>query len=386
MIENIFRALFVPALALAGACVLSAQQPAECSNWEMRRIGRVGPGHDWSPAGDLIALALPHSSGFTQLYTMKPDGSDLRCLSCSQVAGGPSVGVHKGVVHWHSSGRYLFLQVEMEDHPGDSGLSYPGRGRYNDIWATTPDGSRWWRLTNYSSNRETGVLFPIPSPDGKKLAWAERYTGPRNPYQTLATLLRGRPTKEVWGIWRLNIADLLFDAAGNPRLANTRHIGVGDSVFYETQGWSPRSDAIYFAADIARSNPYLLDIFRMDLNTRGVVAVTNDARNWEEHIGVSPGGRKVTIMSSKCCSVWNPDDLRTLRAELYLADSDGSNEIQLTRFNTPGTPDYAEGGSVVTRSVWSPDGRQVLFGRGIISAFEDTGELWLLTFAGACGR
>ena len=44
--------------------------------------GRV----DWSPQGDLIAFDMAGTDGAYDVHVMKPDGSDVQCLTCD-VAG-----------------------------------------------------------------------------------------------------------------------------------------------------------------------------------------------------------------------------------------------------------------------------------------------------------
>lgn len=369
-------------------------QPEACRVKEITLIGPSVGGLDWSRAGDnRIVMGRYDENQVVQLYTMKPDGSELTCLTCTQVPGGPSVGVHKGVPHWHPSGKYIFLQVEQEKHPGAKALAAPGSGMHNDIWATTPDGSRWWRLTDYSGNPNSGILFPVPSHDGTKLAWAERYAPPAKPVQAVLGLLANKPTEDLWGKWRLNIADLVISPDG-PRLENIRSYTPGDASFYEMQTWSPDDAEIYFSSSIRRTNVYLQGIWRMNVTTQALTpfsedtALLDDRGNWEEHLSFSPDSRKIAYMSSECCP-WDPNDLKTLRAELYLVDADGSNKVQLTHFNQPGYPESQTIPRVVAGNVWSPDGRQIAM--QVIRLTKEylagtrTTDLWMLTFEGPCG-
>lgn len=360
----------------------------------------TGHGLDWSSRRNLLAIASKDESGIMQVYTMRPDGGDVRCLTCTEVSGGPRLGVHKGVPHWHPSGDYIFLQVERENHGGNRQFAEPGNGRWNDIWATTPNGDRWWRLTDYSANPESGVLFPVPSRDGRRLAWAERFAGPRNPVAALLSLAALRPIKDVWGYWRMNVGDIVIDGFGNVNLTGIQSFTPGGSAqnapansnagaaFYEMQEWSRDDSAIYFAADIERPHPHVLDVWRIDLRTQQLTALTSTSDHWEEHISFSSNGQHGALMSSECCT-WNPGDVRTLVAELYLTDANGGNHLRLTNFNTPGAPEFTQGIKIAaTKGVWSPDGRQLAFNRQVVreeAPTERKPELWMLTFAGACG-
>jgi Tol biopolymer transport system component len=387
----------------APAATSGVPQPATCRVQDMKRLREIGPALvEWSHEENLLLTNAPDDSGFNQVYVVRPDGSTVRCLSCRQVAGGPPVAVHKGNAHWHPSGRYVFLQVEMPRHKGNRDLAHPGSGRWNDLWATTHDGTKWWKLTDYAANEQTGMLFPVPSPDGRYLAWAERFAGPRRPGIALMQLGRGRVVRDLLGHWRLNLAEIVIDG-GNVRLRNIRPLRPGleggrarprrsradderpsDAVtFYEMQTWSPDSKRVYFAADIGVRQPYLLDIWSMDVNGGSLRQVVGDDDDWEEHVAVSPDGRKIAYMSSNCCK-WNNDDIRSLVAEMYLMDQDGGNRVQLTRFNEePNTR------SVIAGMSWGPDGRRLAFARILQSGkslADLRRELWMLTFEGPCGR
>lgn len=371
------------------AVATAAVSPSDpCAVASIRRIGPSGGGLDWSRSGNnLILMSRYDENGISQVYTIAPDGSNETCLTCQQAPGGPPVGVHKGVAHWHPSGQYILLDVEAEQHSVQRALAEPGSGRANNIWAMTTDGSRWWQLTNNDANPEAGVLFPVPSHDGTRLAWAERYAGPQKPGQALARFLLHDPVADLWGQWRLNVADLRTGSDG-VALANVQSYEPGGASFYEMQAWSPDDQQIYFASEIGQDNVYLLDIWQMDLASQSLRNVTNNPGNWEEHLSISPDGRKFLLDSSACCQ-WNPKQLKTLRMELTLMNADGSGQRQLTHFNTPGYAESSSQQSVVAKGVWSPDGRQAALQRIVADAKNEQGkrvtDLWILTFAGSCG-
>lgn len=363
-------------------------QPEACQVSELVRIGSSGGGLDWSPVdNNLLVISDSDENQIKQVYTIHADGSEKNCLTCTAAPGKPAVGVHKGVAHWSPDGRYIFLQVEQEDHSGFRQLAEPGSGMHNDIWATTADGSQWWQLHDISENPQGGVLFPVPSHSGSKLAWAERFAGSDKPVETLFRYALKNPSEDAWGKWRLNIADIVYDDNG-PRLDNIQSFTPGNASFYEMQIWSPDDSKILFAATINRDSPHTLDIWEMDLATQELRPITNTDDEWEEHVSYSPDGKRLAYMSSACCE-WKPNDWTTLRAELYLMDADGSNQVQLTHFNTPGYPE-ADGPTVVTKMDWSPDGTRMAIQRQRILSSKVNGrdretDFWLLTFAGPCG-
>jgi hypothetical protein len=373
---------------LAVASLAAGETDPACRVENMKRIGTVGAGLDWHPTSNEIAIARPDAKGKHQIHIVSPDGADQRCLTCQQAAGGPKVDLHKGVPQWHDNGRYIFLQVEQEKHKAGA-MAQPGSGRNNDIWAVTPSGDRWWQLTNRENGGDGGTLFPVPSHKGDKLAWAERFAGPRKPLQALAGMMRKNPPPDIWGRWRLAVADIVYGAGGTVSLANKQTLAPGNADFYEMQVWSPDDHAIYFAGSIDRKSPYTLDIWRYEWNGGKLTALTNTSDQWEEHIAFSRSGKKAVYMSSECCA-WNSGDLRTLQAELYLMNGDGSDRAKLTSFNEPGGRDYDRTArSVVAKGVWSPDGRRVALARILINESNSEKrptDLWILTFTGPCGR
>lgn len=376
---------------LGGALAIWGFAPADpaCQVKSMTRIGVVGAGLEWHPAdANQIAIARPDAKGKHQIHIVSPDGTDLRCLTCQQVPGGPKVNLHKGVPHWRSDGRLIFLQVEQEKHRAGA-MAQPGSGRNNDIWATTPAGDRWWQLTNRDNGGDGGTLFPVPSHRGDKLAWAERFAGPRKPLKALAGMIAKNPPPDIWGRWRIAMADIVEGADGGVSLRNKIVLTPGNADFYEMQVWSADDQAIYFAASINRNSPYVLDLWRYEIGSRKLTALSDTDNHWEEHIAFSRSGRKAVYMSSECCA-WNPGDLRTLQAELYLMNADGSERLKLTSFNEPGGRDYdAAAKSVVAKGVWSPDGRRVALARILINqsnTVKRPTDLWMMTFGGACGR
>ena len=46
-------------------------------------------------------------------------------------------------------------------------------------------------------------------------------------------------------------------------------------------------------------------------------------------------------------------------ADLWLAEPDGSNRRQITRYNIPGSPDYTGSRVMVSEMSWSPDGTKL---------------------------
>ena len=342
------------------------------------RLLALGGENSWSPSGELIVFQRRDDSGVYQLYTIRPDGTDEKCISCTVASGGPSMDRHKGFAAWHPSGEYLVTQVEMERHSMFKRLTESGRGLANNLWVLTADGQQWFQLTDYSPNGPAAILNPRFSPDGSKLLWSEKI---------------GRVTREKpLGEWQLDVADFVVDAQG-PRLENHKTYRPGNGDFYEAHGFSPDGSKFLFTSDIGAAGPYIYNIFTFDPATQELQNLTKSSKDWNEHAIYSPHGSKIAFMSSQCCAGYDPEkfnllNLDILQAETYLMSADGSEMMQITHFNTPGYPESQSEHAVAIVSSWRPDGSQLAIAQFLVGRSFDKVEarkLWIVTFEGECG-
>ena len=143
--------------------------------------GRV----DWSPSGNnLIAFDRMGSDGYFDVWTMKLDGSEQRCLTC-----GPTrlPQKHIGNPVWHPSGKFIVFQAQKRDVPKKfDPKCAPGAGTLNDLWVMTSNGKKFWKIYKVSpeiSKDSQGVLHPQFSHNGKNIIWSERVkANKRAPY------------------------------------------------------------------------------------------------------------------------------------------------------------------------------------------------------------
>ena len=83
---------------------------------------------------------------------MKPDGSDITCLTCGKAA--LSKCGHRGQPFWHPGGDYTTFTAENDMYPrkGNGTSARPGIGRNHNVWIMTSDGKRFWKMTDYEEN------------------------------------------------------------------------------------------------------------------------------------------------------------------------------------------------------------------------------------------
>ena len=128
---------------------------------------------DWAPRGDKIAYDRVDGTGYSRLYIANPDGTGESCITCLPLGFRKR---HAGNPAWHPSGRYIVFQLEKPFRRRGEPLPFmavPGRNLGDDLWAITPDGKRFWNLTQRA---ELGgrSLSPRFSAEGDWMVWSER--------------------------------------------------------------------------------------------------------------------------------------------------------------------------------------------------------------------
>ena len=123
-------------------CLLRlADRALRCVPWD----GRDGA-YSWSPAGDRITF-VSSRSGHSELYTMRPDGSE-------QVRLTTTPGENKASPAWSPDGRWIAfasdsgrIHLVAPDGSSDTTLSRPGAQVSHPTWA--PDASRLAVVAEY---------------------------------------------------------------------------------------------------------------------------------------------------------------------------------------------------------------------------------------------
>ncbi len=331
-----------------------------------RIISKNGGRVDWDPSGsNRIAYDKKNEDGYYDVYTMLPDGSGRISLT----DGKPGIWQRQnGNPCWHPSGKYLVFQSEHPKHLAvrDKWPSNPGVGVYNELWATTPSGDRFWQLTHhevkmrlFDGKKAVGVLNPHFSHDGSKLIWTERM---------------GKGGK--WGRWRIRMAEFRIDPEQGPTLHSLR------SVFTPTEnmgnyvtctGMTPDGKFLLLAGNLGGpgQDEFGMDLYLYNLADHTLKDLTKDWKEWTEGSAISPDGKKIIYMSNK----GSPMDFRDKHwywqkrtREYWIMNLDGSGKRQVTHLNTPGFPDSQHRPFIVADCSWSPDGKRL-----VSTAGEDMG-------------
>jgi Tol biopolymer transport system component len=304
-------------------------------------ITKEGGRLDWSPTGDLLVYDKRGEDGYFDIYTMRLDGTQIRCLTCNH-ADLPNKSI--GNPAWHPSGDYIVFQAQSSFKGFGKITDYfanPGAGVNNDVWVMDRNGLRAWKLTD-TKPRQGGVLHPQFSRDGRQLLWAERLSSGGG----------------AWGTWSLRVAKFDGDG-GTPRIADVRTLQPGEQhKMYESHGFSPDGRQILFSGNLQMGQKEEnADIYLYDLASGALKNLTETMDEWDEHAHFSPDGKTILWMTNKGQTKY----IRTGQphTDYWLMNADGSNKRRLTYFNEKGHPEYIAGGVTSADSAWGPDGRRV---------------------------
>ncbi len=298
-------------------------------------VSAIGGRVDWSKSGNnLIAFDKVSPTGYYQVYTMNPDGSNQTCVTCSN----GTLIKNNGNPAWHPSGQYLVFQGQDPTKGDVGGLVNPGAGVNNHIWVINNDGTNGRNLSLVSGvPTAIGAIHPHFSTAGAQIIWAQELN------------LGGAD-----GNWAIIVAD--FNGALNPPISNIQVLQPGGSnLFYETHGFSPDDSKILYTANPDSTTLNGNDLYTYDLHSATVLNVTNTASVYDEHGHFSPDGKKIDWISHMGLGA-----TPTLASELWTMNPDGTNQTKLTYFNDPTAPEYIPGGAVAADSDWSPDSQKIV--------------------------
>lgn len=279
----------------------------------------------------------PDASGYYRVFTARPDGSEARAVA----DGLPDLPAkHQGMPYWHPSGRYLLIAVQK---PEWSGMRFfgtpdfqalPGFGQHDDLWLIAADSSRAWKLTDEPNSADQGVLVPVFSPDGKRVAWSSRQPG---------------------GKYALKVAE--FAERPEPHLQNVSSYQPGGRAYYETGSFTSDSAGLLYASDQDVRSFWHSQIYRLDLATGEAARLTQDSDYNQHPTAVStPGGDWIVYMSTREADRFGWQFL--LGTDWWAMRADGSGVKRLTEMNVnrPDNPQSIGAMQVAGPVAVSPDG------------------------------
>ena len=338
----------------------------------VKSLEKIGEGSfpKWSPDGTLVAFTgqVTERNALQgiryEIFTMKPDGTDIKCLTCDKTA--LSNTRWRGQPFWHPGGEYIVFTAESSKYPrkGNGTTARPGLGRNHNVWIMTSDGEQFWQITDYPDN--WGVIRPSFSHDGKMLFWNEEFSMEKYPEGKEND---GRPGSywgwgsfkyrvgEELGAWRAKIAKISFKN-NEPVISDIRHIDPPDGfTLIEGAGFIPSDKGfIYSYTDLKENKGRGLwgDIYISDLEGVLIKRLTDTPFVHDENPEFSPNGKYIMWN----CSNGDPGE----GEDLWLMEPDGKNKVRLTYFSKPGHENFDPDGRQITESTWSPDGKKIIFG------------------------
>ncbi len=314
--------------------------PLVVDRFELTRDGgRVS----WCHEADLIAFDREYEDLSMDVFTVRPDGADERCVTCD-IEQLP-IGI-RGQPAWHPSCDYLLIAVQGEHYQGTR-FEHVSWGIHDDLWVVAADGSWAERLLEVPYLGAT--LHPQFSDTGAKVFWTSRAsTG-----ETVVTIEDVPGDENQWDGWYLSVADWVAPDDGGPALADRVDLYTDTGGFYESHGLI--DDKLWYSH--TEDGGWLVDEgFSANLDGEGRVNHTQAEGIWDEHVDPSPNGRLISFNSSRAVR-WEhpPSTAASLELEIWALTEDGTY-VQLTRYGQEVPP--------MTRAVtsdysWGPNGRYI---------------------------
>lgn len=339
----------------------------------------------WSPDNTKFTYDQQAANHYWDLWIANADGTGNTCLTCSTAARSILGDYNKGNSVWSKDGKFIVFQVQMisacvsphvEPCGGDDWKDFPGSGYQNDLWATNPSGTAFWRLTNqanWDGKGSGGVIYPTFSWDGTKLTWGQRLTA------------TGRWTST----WELAVANWNV-INGVPSLTDQQNYQpnpAGARNYYEPHGWSPDDSTIFYMGGYGVGGAQTSNnIYSYVIGASSATNLTNTTSSWNEWPTPAPLGDSLVYMSMD--GTPNAKNVKLCTSDLWMMNLDGTDKYALTHFNDPTSPQYVGAqGMCLSAPRWNAAGTQILtFNNGYANTNDPNapqGAIYLLTVKNA---
>ncbi len=340
----------------AGASPCSGGNPLVA---DIRLLQQSGARPRFSPDGSRIVFDRKNPDGYYDVYLTDLQGQNLLALT----EGRPGIAQrNNGNAVFDPSGRYGVFISEEEEHYSDNlqWMGDPGVGLFSNLWAADLNGERFWKLTDVPIKQTLAdgipamaVVNPLFAPDGSSLLWTERYSEGGN---------------HNWGLWRIKIAGFTVGADG-PRLEGERVLFTPQTGTYVTAMGFLSPTELLVAGNLDGQHEYGMDEYVLDLETGGLLNLTDSPALWEEGACVAPDGRIIIMSNAYSPYAYDFSDpawsAQKMERDFIVMDADGGGQQRLTYFNDPAAPEYLGWPVIVAASDVSPDGRYLAATLGV---------------------
>ena len=315
-----------------------------------------------------IAFDAEVEPGRIEVYTIHPDGTELRCISCAspglefarKLSSADRYGEFVGQPEWYPlGGNLLLVQVENE-HSRGTYQEHLSWGINNDLWMLKVDGSEAQKV--YDTPVGRAALHPHFNRFGTELIFASKL-----------------PSLNPWRYWHIHKSDVDISRIGQNRLTTHTALQPAGPGFYEThgfngllQGWMTFS----FTPDSVTG--YVQDSFVSTTDGALLRNLTHEPTSWTEHATYSPSEASYAYNSSSPFN-WQPGDgWAKLRTELLLEK--GAVTYQITAMNQDRDPTRYQ--YVVSDFDWDREGRRLVVQVAVnaVGGLPQWVELWVVTF------
>ncbi|MBW1644137.1 MAG: hypothetical protein JRJ76_15000 [Deltaproteobacteria bacterium] len=276
---------------------------------------------------------------------------------------------------WHPDGHHIVLQAENKNSLHKA-LNHMSFGFDNDLWIIKKDGSEAQLI--WSSPVHHAALHPHFNKDGTRFMFSERVPTGKS-YAWIEKANPGFGGENHWDGWRIHIADFDIHKKGKQMLSSHKILFADTGGFYETHGFN--SDGRIIFSYTANGRPYVDDIYIADPDGSNIINLTSSASTWEEHGIFSPSENSMAFISSRADKTWHAPKSKpqTLKTELFLKRKN-AGILQLTTFNLVDTLNKRY---LVSDFDWNRYGTQIVFQVApvdLITGKPYSPQLWILTF------